>query len=126
MLDVRSGLLGGSLLAAIVWWINASHGALPATTAAVKQFVYTFFMGAFVMRLCTRLALREGANALALTLAVLLPSGVTVGATFIVHSLRGTPETVLSTLPAAILSPLSFALWARHVRRTGHTIWQHP
>ena len=124
MLDVRSGLVGGGLLAAIVWWINASHGVLPASTAALKQFVYTFFMGALVMRLCTRLALRDGSKGLALSLAVLVPSLVTVGSTLAVHSVRGTPEPLLSTLPAAILSPLGFAVWARRVRHTGHTLWE--
>lgn len=124
MLDVRSGLVGGGLLAAIVWLINASHGVLPASTAALKQFAYTFFMGALIMRLCTRLALRDGPDGLVLTLSVLVPSLVTVGATFAVHSVRGTPEPAFSTLPAAILSPLGFAVWARRVRRTGHTIWE--
>ena len=124
LLDVRSGVIGGSFLAAVVWGINASHGALPATTAALKQFVYTFFMGALIMRFCTRIALRSGPPSLRLALATLLPSLVTVSATYAVHSLRGTPEPLLSTLPAAILSPPSFAIWAWRVQRTGRTLWE--
>ena len=123
-LDIRSGLVGGCLLAAIVWWINASHGPLSASTAALKQFLYTFFMGSLVMRLCTRLALRGAPNAFAA--AVLVPSLVTVGATLVVHSVRGTPEPLLSTLPAAVLAPATFAVWARRVRCTGRTIWERP
>jgi hypothetical protein len=123
-IDVRSGLVGGGLLAAIVWVINAQHGAFGATTAAAKQFAYTFFMGALIMRLCTRLALRPGRGASVLALAVLVPTLVTVGATFLVHSLRGTPEPVLSTVPAAVLSPLAFSFWARRVRRDGRSPWE--
>jgi hypothetical protein len=114
--DVRSGLVGGILLAGCVWFINASHGAEAATTAALKQFAYTFVMGALIMRLCTRLALAGESKPRALTLAIALPSLATIGATFLVHSLRGTPETVFSTLPVAVLSPPAFAVWSWRLR----------
>lgn len=122
-IDVRSGLAGGTLLATAVWFINVSHGAWGATTAALKQFAYTFLMGGLIMRLCTRLALRPGPDALAFLLAIGVPSAVTIGATFLVHSLKGTPEPALSTIPVAIASPLGFAFWSRRVRRDGVTPW---
>lgn len=124
ILDVRSGLVGGGLLAAIVWWINLPHGVTGATTAGLKQFAYTFLMGALIMRLCTRLALSGGPGPRALLLAVLVPSSITIGATFLVHSMRGTPEPVLSTLPAAVLSPPAFGVWAHRVRRLGRSPWE--
>jgi len=124
VLDVRSGLVGATLLGAIVWLINSGHGALGASTAALKQFAYTFLMGGLIMRLCTRLALVPGRNARALALAVVVPSLVTVSATFLVHSLRGTPEPLLSTVPAAILSPLGFGVWSWRVRRDGGSPWE--
>ena len=123
-IDVRSGLVGGGFLAALVWVINAPHGAFGATTAAAKQFVYTFCMGALIRRLCTRLALRPGRGGGVLVLAVLVPTLVTVAATFLVHSLRGTPEPLLSTIPAAILSPLAFSFWSRKVHRDGRSPWE--
>ena len=126
MLDVRSGLVGASLLGAIVWMINIGHGALGASTAALKQFVYTFMMGGLIMRLCTRLALSRRREATALALAIFIPSLVTVSATFLVHSLRGTPEPLHSTVPAAILSPLGFGVWSRQVRRDGRSPWDRP
>jgi hypothetical protein len=123
VLDVRSGLIGGGLLATIVWFINVSHGVRGATTAALKQFAYTFFMGALIMRLCTRLALRDGPDATAILSAVVIPSMVTISATFVLHSMRGTPEPLLSTLPVAVLSPPAFTAWARRVRRIGRSPW---
>jgi len=122
-IDVRSGLIGGTLLATIVWLINASHGVVGASTAALKQFAYTFLMGGLVMRLCTHLALSGTSDGRARLLATAVPSVLTVCATLVVHSLRGTPEPLASTVPAAILSPISFGLWARRARRFGRSPW---
>jgi hypothetical protein len=116
-IDVRAGLVGATLMAAIVAWINAGHGALPASTAAAKQWVYTFFMGGYIVQLCARLARRPGPRWLALLAAVAVPTAVTVGATFLVHSARGTPRPVASTVPVALISPPSFALWGLRARR---------
>lgn len=115
--DLQSAVLGALLMGSIVWWINASHGALPATTAASKQAAYTFFMGGVIMRLATRLAERNGPRWLVVALATLIPTAVTVGATFFVHSLKGTPEPLASTVPVALLSPPVFAGWAVKTRK---------
>ena len=123
MIDVRSGLVGATLLAGIVYGINSAHGAFGASTAALKQFAYTFLMGGVIMRLCTRLALARRPATSAFALAVAVPSLVTVSATFVVHNLRGTPEPLWSTVPAAVLSPLAFGFWAWRVRRKGSSPW---
>ncbi|MBW2418598.1 MAG: hypothetical protein JRH19_08630 [Deltaproteobacteria bacterium] len=122
-LDVKSGLAGGVLLASIVFCINYSHGLEGASSAAAKQFVYTFFMGATIMRICTSLSLRPGSDLPVLLVAILVPTAVTVGATFLVHSLRGTPEPILSTIPVALISPPSFTFWARRTRSAGCSPW---
>ncbi len=107
-----------------MWFINFPHGALGAATASLKQFFYTFLVAGLIVRLCTRLALRPGSAALALALAVGIPSLVTVAATWVVHQLRGTPEPLLSVLPAAILSPPAFAVWSWRSRRDGGSPWE--
>jgi hypothetical protein len=122
-IDVRSGLAGGLLMGGAVFFINLSHGTLGATTAALKQFAYTFLMGSLIMRLCTALALRKGPDAVMIPVSIAVPSVVTIGATLFVHSLRGTPEPLLSTIPVAIASPAGFAFWSRRVRREGKTPW---
>jgi hypothetical protein len=99
-------------MSALVWLLNARHGALPATTAAAKQAAYTFLFGGLVMRLCGALAKGAGPPALRVSVATLTPSIITIAAVFAVHSARGTPEPVLSTLPAAVLAPPSFAVFA--------------
>lgn len=100
-----------------VWFINVSHGPLLATTAALKQSVYTFFMGGLILQFCAYLARRPWPGGLAFVAAVVLPSVITIGATFGLHNLRGTPLPLPSTLPVAILSPPSFIAWAWRARR---------
>jgi len=115
--DLRSALLGALLMGGIVWWINSAHGFLLATTAASKQAAYTFLMGGVIMRFATRLAERDGPRWFVMTTATVLPTLVTVGATFFVHSLKGTPEPLASTVPVALLSPPVFGGWALRARR---------
>ena len=119
--DFRSAVLGAALMGGIVWWINSAHGLLLATTAATKQAAYTFLMGGVIMRLATRLAEREGPRWLVVTTAIVVPTLVTVCATFFVHSLKGTPEPLASTIPVALLSPPVFGGWALRTRRHAET-----
>jgi peptidoglycan/LPS O-acetylase OafA/YrhL len=105
LFDLRSGLWGAAIMSALVWLLNARHGLGPAGTAAAKQAAYTFLFGGLVMRLCGVLAERPVARFWRVAV-------VTVAAVFAVHSARGTPEPLLSTLPAALLGPPSFAAYA--------------
>jgi hypothetical protein len=127
VLDVRAGLIGATLMAAIVWWINSSHGAFGASTAAAKQWAYTFFVGAFIVQLCTRLATRPGAAGVSIGLAILVPTLIATGLTLLVHSTKGTPRPLASTVPVALISPPSFLGWALRARRAsaaGLTAWE--
>jgi len=44
-------------------------------------------------------------------------SCVAVGLTFLVHSLKGTPEPLLSTLPTALIGPPGFLVLGWRARR---------
>ena len=110
--DVRSGFWGAVIMSTCVWLLNARHGLLPASTAAAKQAGYTFLFGGVIMRLCGALAKRDAGRLVRVGLATAVPSLVTITAVFALHSMRGTPEPVLSTLPAAVLAPPSFAAFA--------------
>ncbi|MBW2316879.1 MAG: hypothetical protein JRH10_22175 [Deltaproteobacteria bacterium] len=127
VLDVRAGLIGATLMAAIVFWINSSHGAFGASTAAAKQWVFTFFVGAFLVQLSTRLAVRPGRSSVSIGLAILVPSLTAVGLTFLLHSAKGTPRPLASTVPVLLISSPSFLGWALRARRAseaGVTAWE--
>jgi hypothetical protein len=97
----------------IVFVINYSgiHDVQLASTAALKQAAYTFLFGGVIMRTCELLATRISNRALALTAAILIPSLISIGLTYGVHSLKGTPKPVESTIPTAILVIPSTAVW---------------
>jgi hypothetical protein len=116
--DLRSGIAAALLMGGIVGGINLGHGLALATTAALKQGAYTFLMGGVIMRFCSLLATLTGPARLVLASAILLPSAVTILATFFVHSLKGTPEPVASTIPVALISLPTFSGWALKTRRS--------
>lgn len=116
-IDYATAWKAALVLGAIVWAINLSHGALAALPAAAKQAAYTFFVAGFVVRLCEALAVKPAPRLLALLSATLVPSCVAIGLTYLVHSLRGTPEPLLSTIPTILMAPPAFFVWGWRKRR---------
>ena len=116
-MDVATAWKAALFLGLVVFVINLSHGALAALPAALKQATYTFFVSGFIVRLCERLAKNPAAAWRALSLATLLPSGIAIGLTYLLHSMKGTPEPFYSTVPTALMEFPAFAVWgwrARH------------
>jgi hypothetical protein len=118
-IDYRGAIVGATLLGGIVFRLNYAHGASLATTAALKQATYTFFVAGFIVKNNERLA-RKGPNpAVSLLLAAAVSSCIAVTLTFLVHSLKGTPEPLLSTMPTAVIGPPGFLILAWRARRNG-------
>jgi len=116
-IDYKAACMAAVLLGAIVFSINYKHGGAPATTAAMKQMAYTFFVAGLITRNNARLAVRGENTARSLGFAVSVSSMLAVGLTFGVHSLRGTPEPLLSTLPTLCLAPPGFFALGLRERR---------
>jgi len=112
ILDLRMAFAGAAFMGTLVFAVNASHGAAPALVAAAKQATYTFFFAGLVMRWSNHLASTIAGRGWAIAAATLFPSLLAVGLTFGVHSLRGTPDPVASTVPTLIFGPPSFFVWA--------------
>ena len=108
IIDVKLGLLGALFLGTAVFFINYHHGWQLGLSAALKQGIYTFFFGGFIAKLCEYLSTRLTVTFWALLWGTLVPSLLAVGATFGVHSLRSTPEPLLSTLPTIVTTLPSF------------------
>ena len=117
VIDYRMAWLGAAAMGSIVLLVNLPHGIASASVAALKQAVYTFFFAGLITRACERLAVMEQDRRVALAVAIVIPSLMAIGFTYIVHSMRGTPEPFLSTLPTILLAPPGFAWWGTKKRR---------
>lgn len=109
--DFPTACLGALVMGALVGGVNAGHGLQPALSAAFKQGVYTFFVAGLVVQFCRWLAARKVPVAAAASMAVTLPTLVTVVLVFTLHSIKGTPEPVNSTIPVVLMSLISFSLF---------------
>ena len=115
--DPKLGLAGALLLGSIVFFINYDHGIGNGLIAASKQFFYTFFIGGLITRLCENIASSIKKDLIAIITAVLIPSLIAVFLTYILHSIKGTPEPLNSTIPTMILAPPGFMWWAVKKRK---------
>jgi hypothetical protein len=115
-IDYKMGGIGAGVMGSIVWGINYSEGTIGATTAALKQGVYTLITGGLIMKTCENLATKIKRKSLAMSAAIIIPSLISIGATYGVHKIKGTPKPEQSTIPVTILAPPSFAIWAKKKR----------
>lgn len=115
--DLRSAIIGALLMGTIVALVNASHGWTAALVAATKQGLYTLIIAGLILRLCERIAVSLQPTRVAVLVSTLVSSLVTVGATTLLHHLRGTPEPWASVVPTLLLGPPSFVAWALRSRR---------
>ena len=117
-IDFKMGLIGAGVMAAIVFGINyyAAHELFGATTAALKQGIYTAIFGGIIMRLSGYFATRIRNRIAALAAAMVIPSAIAVSLTFGVHSMKGTPKPVESTIPTALFVIPSTVVWG-YLRR---------
>ncbi|MFC1648562.1 hypothetical protein ACFL1B_03805 [Nanoarchaeota archaeon] len=116
-IDYKMGVVAGGLMGVIVAAVNASHGAVGATTAGAKQFSYTLVAGGIVTKLCENLAVRSKNKFQAYATAIIVPSIIAISATYGVHKMKGTPEPFDSTVPTMIMAPPGFAYWANRKRK---------
>lgn len=121
-IDYPAAIAGATVLGTIVFVINCDHGWGNALVAAAKQATYTFFAGGFMVRLNERIALALNPAVVAVAAGVLCSGTLAVSLTYLVHSLRGTPEPLNSTLPTLVLLVPGFiflGLRARYKAGTG-------
>ena len=115
--DPKMGLAGALVMGTIVFFVNWDHGIGPGLIAASKQSLYTFLAGGTMMRITENIASYFRHNFTALLLAVLAPTVIAVTLTYILHSMKGTPEPLNSTLPTLLLAPWGFFWWAARKRK---------
>ncbi|MEE9374272.1 MAG: hypothetical protein V3V00_14555 [Saprospiraceae bacterium] len=110
--DLKMGLYGAIIMAFIVYLVNADHDPSGALIAASKQFVYTCLMGGIFTKMVENIAIKWDDKWMSLILAVIIPTLITIALTYFMHTLKGTPEPLNSTVPTTLTAPLSFSVWA--------------
>ena len=116
-INIPVAIFGASFLGGTVFYINYHYGVVLASIAAGKQAVYTFFCGGIYARLCEKVSLKLDKAELARMAATILCTTLASGVTLFVHSLRGTPEPVFSTLPTLLSSFPAFFILAWWTQR---------
>lgn len=111
-IDYKIAVSGAIVMGGIVFSINysATHELTGSLTAALKQGTYTFFFGGVLMKSCELLATGIQRRAIAILASVFIPSVFTLLLTFVLHSMKGTPKPLESTLPTLIIIPAT-AIW---------------
>jgi len=107
-INLKMGFAGAVIMGAIVWFINMGFGWWPATTAALKQAAYTFIFGGVLIKILDTIATRIHNRYLAITVATIFVSTVTILLVYGIHNMKGTPRPFESTLPTIIMAPPGF------------------
>lgn len=115
--DLKLGLISGLLMGVIVFFINWDHGIGNGLIAASKQAFYTFIAGGIMMRMTENIASQFSNDFVALFSAVFIPTTIAVTLTYLLHSIKGTPEPLNSTIPTMLLAPIGFLWWAVQKRK---------
>jgi ABC-type Mn2+/Zn2+ transport system permease subunit len=108
--DYTAATIASLLLGGIVFGINYSHGPVGASTAALKQAAYTFFIAGLITRNNENLALKFNNRITSLIIAVTVSSCLAIGLTFLMHSMKGTPEPLYSTIPTILMAIPGFTI----------------
>jgi hypothetical protein len=115
--DPKMGVAGALVLGTIVFFINKHDGIGNALIASGKQAGYTLLAGGFMMRLTENLAAAFTSDKMGVLAGTVFPSIISVGLTFAVHSVKGTPEPFFSTIPTMVLGPPGFLWWSLRKRK---------
>ena len=107
-INIEKGVIGALIMGLIVFYVNHESGWQLATVAALKQALYTFIFGGWLVALCENLS-SKGTNYWASVLvATLTVSIITISAVYLIHSLKGTPKPLESTLVTVFIAPPGF------------------
>lgn len=117
-IDYKMGALGAGIMSSLVFSVNylSTRELLGSSTAGLKQAAYTFLVGGSIIKSCEYLSTRIKNAPLAISSAIILPSLLTLGLTYGLHNLKGTPEPENSTIPTAVIIPAT-AFWATRMRK---------
>lgn len=114
--DKKMGAIGSLIMGSVVFHINSKYGIDTASIVATKQAAYSFVIGGSMVKFCENTSIYFQNPKVSKIMSSLIPATLTIGLTYLVHSLKGTPEPLESTIPTLILTPFSFAVLGNNNR----------
>ncbi len=111
-IDIPTAIAGAIIMGVIVGFINRKFGLWPASTAAMKQAAYTFFFGGAMTKLLYVVESKMPGKWISIILSSLIVTSITVMLVYAVHSMKGTPRPLESTIPTVLLAPFGFGFLA--------------
>lgn len=115
--DIRFATVGAAFMGVVLFAVNYKYGVEAASVAAAKQAAYGFVAGGALMKLCENTATYFRNPKVAKTMAVLAPAALTITATYLLQSFKDdVTSPLISTIPTAILGPISFTVWGNRKR----------
>ena len=120
LINIKAGVLGAIIMGCIIYYINREHPWPWPMIAALKQAVYSFFAGGVIVRLLEYFLNSIKNPYLNIPLSILFTTIFTTVMVFIVHSMKGTPEPFMSTVPTMVLSPFGFLAMSLKYKKTGN------
>jgi len=113
------GQLGAVTMGLVVGNVNKGHGLLMATIAGIKQYCYSATIAALLIhsqpKIYDHFRKHDNHSVRPHIWSVAIPTIATIISTYVLHTLKGTPETINSTIPTAILAPIGYTIL--HTRR---------
>ncbi len=117
--DYKIGIAGAMVMGIVVFCINyfITYITFDSMTASIKQAFYTFFLGGFFMKGTEYIALYFKKYRLAIFLAVVIPSSISLLLTYGMHLFKGTPAPLASTIPTLAIVPATL-IWSIKKRKS--------
>jgi hypothetical protein len=120
VIDVKLGIIGAVFMGSVVAYINSDHGIFPASIAALKQAVYTFFIGGVIIKILDLIVNKIKKKAYAYLISITVATFLTTTMVYFVHCLKGTPKPLDSTIATVILAPPGYIYLAYFKRKNHH------
>jgi hypothetical protein len=117
VIDVKLGIIGAVFMGSVVAYINSDNGIFPASIAALKQALYTFFIGGIIIKILDLIVNQIKQKTYAYLISITVATFLTTTMVYMVHCLKGTPKPLDSTIATVILAPPGYIYLAYSKRK---------
>jgi len=115
-LDYKMVGIGAGFTGTWTFLVNLDGPINYTITSATAQAAWTFFAGGFIMKTCEKLSTEIRNKKIAIASSIIIPSLLTIGATYEIHKNIKTENPKTSKIPALLSIP-ACAVWGTRKRR---------